>query len=205
LVCSKKDPILYCDVCKGVIGELREEISKMPETQKVKVVKSQSRLSGDGSLKEVSKMVPIYQSRDWLEDTVEDKICKNIANDYVKWFDPKDRKQWRIGRIMTYEGTMNTEIDMSYLQQAQGEAREVNEKSPNDRSRNIRWYCESVVEEVEDVLMEYFKTEKGWNGTPTKDICETEMGWCKSDNSEEAFVWKGFKTKKTSDAAKEEL
>ena len=55
-VSSKKDPILYCDVCKGVIGELREEISKMPETQKVKVVKSQSRLSGDGSLKEVSKI-----------------------------------------------------------------------------------------------------------------------------------------------------
>lgn len=193
LVASKKDPLLYCDVCKAVMGELRQEISYMPENQKVRIVKSQSRLNSDGSLNEVAKMVPIYQSLDWLEDTIEEKICQNVANDYVKWFDPKDRSQWRIGRIMTYSGQMNTEIDMGYLQQAQGEAREVNEKSPNDRSRNIRWYCETVIEEIEDTLYAYFKTDKGWKSKPTEDICKEEMGWCDDSNGHELFEWSGFK------------
>lgn len=196
LVTSKKDPLLYCDVCKAVMGELRQEISYMPENQKVKIVKSQSRLNSDGSLKETAKMVPIYQSLDWLEDTIEEKICQNVANDYVKWFDPKDRSQWRIGRIMTYSGQMNTEIDMGYLQQAQGEAREVNEKSPNDRSRNIRWYCETVIEEIEDKLYAYFKSDKGWKAKPTQDICKEEMGWCDDSNSHELFEWAGFKKDK---------
>jgi len=191
LLNAGKDPMLYCDVCRGIVAELQIEIAKVPQKSKTKIVTSQSRLTSDGILKEKSYIVPLYRSRGWLENVLEETVCKTIATDYVKWFGGKDHRQWRIGRIMTYEGSMNTEVDLQFLQQAQGEAREVNEKDPNERSRNIRWYCESAVEELEDIVYPVFMSEKGFGENPTKTVCEEMAKWCKGDMSEELYQWMG--------------
>jgi len=184
-ILAKVDPILYCDLCKAVITETRVKISKVDPNKKTRIVQGQGRLSSTGELKTKSKLIPVTQSREWLEDVFEEQVCKVIAEDYVKWFDGEDKKQWRIGRIMTHNGQMNTKIDLAFLQTGMGEAREVMEKDPNDRTRSIRWYCENAIELMEDELYDVFTKVKE---APSADVCFKAMDWCSEGNSDEDFV-----------------
>jgi len=205
---AKLDPILYCDICKAVIAETRVAISKIPSDKRTRIVEGQGRLTSDGNLKTKSKLIPITQSREWLEELFEERVCKVVAEDYIKWFDGKDHKQWRIGRVMTYEGSMNTDIDLGFIQTGQGEAREVMEKDPNDRTRTIRWYCENAVELMEDQLYETFAVHKAEDRTdvPTDKVCHEMMEWC-GDGEAELFKMPKTKTIKeqNAEAAREEL
>lgn len=184
---AKVDPILYCDLCRGIIAETRVAISKVKPDAKARITQGQGRLTSDGKLKTKSKLIPLFKSRDWLEEVLEDKVCKNMADDYVKWFDGKNKKQWRVGRIMTYDNQMNTNIDMGFLQSGQGEAREVMEKDPNDRTRTIRWYCENAIELMEEELFSVFTNEENIEN-PTEQICGEMMSWCEGRDVSEAFT-----------------
>ena len=204
---AKVDPILYCDLCKAVVAETRVKISKINPDRKTRIVQGQGRLSSDGNLKTKSKLIPITQSREWLEEVFEEEICKVVAEDYIKWFDGKDKKQWRVGRVMTYDNKMNTDMDMGFLQGGQGEAREIVEKDPNDRTRTIRWYCENTIEMMEEELYEAFTTNKegSLESNPSK-ICH-DMEWCKADNIFEEFTDEHMQKNRDqrSGAKKEEL
>merc|ERR1712050_337165 len=185
---AKKDPVLYCDVCRGIIAEYRQAVKALGTTAKTTIVAGQGRLSSDGKLKTNKKLIPQYISRDWLETIFEDgKICNAISNDYVKWFGGADHKQWRIGRIMTYDGKMNTGVDLGYLQTGQGEAREVMEKDPSDRTRSLRWYCENTVEDLEEKLYEALAKEGAHLNNPTKLICGDIAEWCGDDMVDEFY------------------
>ena len=187
------DPILYCDLCKAVIAETRVKISKVDPNKKTRIVQGQGRLSSKGELKTKSKLIPVTQSKEWLEEVFEEQVCGVIAEDYVKWFDGEDKKQWRVGRIMTHSGAMNTNIDLGFLQTGMGEAREVMEKDPNDRSRTIRWYCENAIEIAEDQLYDAFtKVSK----KPSYDVCYKAMSWCGEENSDEDFEFPVVEGKK---------
>jgi len=185
---AKKDPVLYCDVCRGIIAEYRQAVKALGTTAKTTIVAGQGRLSSDGKLKTKKSLIPKYVSKDWLEEVFEDgKICNAISNDYVKWFGGADHKQWRIGRIMTYDGKMNTDVDLGYLQTGQGEAREVMEKDPSDRTRSLRWYCENTVEDLEERLYEALSKEGAYLDGPTKKICQEIAGWCGDDMVDELY------------------
>lgn len=187
-ILAKKDPVLYCDVCRGVIAEYRQAVKQIGTKVKTTIVAGQGRLSSDGKLKTKKSLIPKYISKDWLEEVFEDgKICNAISNDYVKWFGGADHKQWRIGRIMTYAGAMNTNVDLGYLQTGQGEAREVMEKDPSDRTRSLRWYCENTVEELEESLYKALAVEGAYLENPTMKICQEVAGWCGDDMTDEMY------------------
>merc|ERR1711976_25053 len=115
----------------------------------------------------------------------EGRVCYHVSSDYVKWFDGVDHKQWRIGRIMTYEGKMNTEIDLGYMRDF---SVEVKEKDPADRTRTLSWYCESTVEELENMkLYDILGVEGAYMKDPTKVICGDMAGWCKGDMTSELY------------------
>jgi len=199
---SKSDPILYCDICRAVIAETRFAITQMPKDQKVRITHGQGRLGSTGNLKTKSKLIPITQSQDWLEEQWEGgAICNIISQDYVKWFSGKDHKQWRVGKIMTFEGKMNTDIDLAYLQSGTGEAKEVVEKDPSDRTRTIRWYCENAIEQVEEELYKAFKQDKEGkiNETPTRKVCHEIAGWCDKNFSHEEYKFKNTDKGKSKD------
>lgn len=90
---------------------------------------------------------------------------------------------------MKYEGGMNTDVDLAYLQTGQGEAREVNEKDPSDRTRNIRWFCENTIEHLEDEIFDLFMGKLGEDAlkAPTKKLCQELAGWCGDDLSSELY------------------
>ena len=93
-IASKKigneDPILYCDLCKAVIAEARFFISKISPDKKVRVTTGNTRLTSDGQVKTNSKLIPKVRSEEFLEDLFEEKICDVMADDYIKWFEPKN-------------------------------------------------------------------------------------------------------------------
>jgi len=185
---AAKDPVLYCDVCRGVVAEYRQAVKELGTKLKTTIVSGQGRLSSDGKLNTKKSLIPKYISKDWLEEVFEDgKICNAISNDYVKWFGGADHKQWRIGRIMTYAGAMNTNVDLAYLQTGQGDAREVMEKDPSDRTRSLRWYCENTVEELEERLYKHLGVEGAYLENPTMKICKEIAGWCGEDMTDEMY------------------
>lgn len=204
VVQSKLDKVMYCDLCRSVIAETRLKISKINPDRKTRITQGQGRLTSDGNLKTKSKLIPVTQSREWLEDVFDEEVCKTIAEDYVKWFDGKDHKQWRIGRVMTYDGGMNTKMDMAFLQGGQGEAREVVEKDPNDRTRTIRWYCENAIELMEDDLFDQFLNKDGKVEANPSKMCFEKMEWCAEDNVDEEFTAAHFE-KEASKFSKDEL
>lgn len=187
-ILAKIDPVLYCDICRAVISEARVKISKINPDRKTRITEGQGRLTSDGSLKTKSKLIPITQSREWLEELFDEEVCKSVAEDYIKWFDGKDHKQWRIGRVMTYDNKMNTNVDLGFLQSGQGDAREIVEKDPNDRTRTIRWYCENAVELMEDVLYHQFLNINGKIERNPSRMCFEKMEWCQANNISEDFT-----------------
>lgn len=192
LISGAKDPVLYCDLCRAIVAETRVAVGKLDKSLKIKITTGQSRLASDGTIRNKSTLVPKWFTREFLEDIYEDKgtVCKAISDDYVKWFSGKDHKQWRVGRIMDYvTGGMNTNVDLGFLQQGQGSAREVNEKDPADRTRSIRWFCENTIEEIEDEIFDLFMGKYGEEAlaTPTQKLCQEIAGWCGDDMSSELY------------------
>merc|ERR1711976_453217 len=116
LALAEKDPLLYCDACRGIIAEYRRAVKELGTKSKVPIVEGQGRIRSDGTIQTKKTLIPKYIDRDWLEEVFEEgRVCYHVSSDYVKWFDGVDHKQWRIGRIMTYEGKMNPEIDLGYM------------------------------------------------------------------------------------------
>ena len=212
-IASKKigneDPILYCDLCKAVIAEARFFISKISPDKKVRVTTGNTRLTSDGQVKTNSKLIPKVRSEEFLEDLFEEKICDVMADDYIKWFEPKNdennnqKSQWRIDRVMDFDGKLNTRIDMDYINKGQGDAKEIRQKDPHDRARSMRWYCGSVLEKMEEevyeVFMAVYPETKKIHANPTFRVCFEQMGWCNKDEAVELFTPKKVKSKTKKD------
>lgn len=193
---GKLDPILYCDLCKAIISEARLKIHRQPPDQKVRVTTGGSRLTSNGELKTKTKLLPKIRSDEFLEYLFEEYVCDELADNYLKWFDKKpsdpNKRQWRISRVTNInDGKMNLNIDMDYIEKGQGDAREIREKDPEDRTRSMRMYCAAAIEEMEEELFDVFQIIYDETGEvhahPSFRVCYEQKGWCGKEDAKEMF------------------
>jgi len=131
---------LKCLVCKALVEEIDHSIAKVDPKKKVEV--GTFRISSDGS--QTRKLIPYARSQEHLMEVV-DSVCKTFE-DYAQAKYKVSGKPTII-RIVTPEGNMNPlmgEVDMV---------------PDDDLNTRLKFYCENLVEDLEDDIMSIFAEE----------------------------------------------
>lgn len=128
---------LNCLVCKSLVEEIEAAIFKVDPAKKVET--GTFRLNGDGT--QSRTVIPFARSHEHLSDLV-DEICKNFE-DYAQ-AKSKVTGEPMIIRLMTHEGNMNPKMS------------EVDMVPDDDLNTRLKFYCENIVEDQEDNIMELF-------------------------------------------------
>lgn len=131
---------LNCLVCKAVVEELEAAINKVDPAKKVEV--GTFRLNGDGT--QSRKLIPYARSQEHLTEAV-DNVCKGFE-DYAQ-AKYKSSGEPTIIRLMTHEGNMNPLMS------------QVDIVPDEDLNTRLKFYCENIVEDQEETLLEMFSTE----------------------------------------------
>jgi len=131
---------LKCLVCKSLVDEIEHRINKVDPRKKVEV--GTFRLNGDGEQKR--NLIPFARSQEHLMDVV-DEVCKAFE-DYAQATYKASGKPTII-RIVTHEGNMNPVMG------------EVDMVPDEDLNTRLKFYCENIVEDMEDDIMEIFAQE----------------------------------------------
>jgi len=139
---SKKENLfdsktLNCLVCKSLVEEIEAAIFKVDPSKKVEV--GTFRLNGDGT--QSRTVIPFARSHEHLSNLV-DEVCKNFE-DYAQ-AKSKVTGEPMIIRLMTHEGNMNPKMS------------EVDMVPDDDLNTRLKFYCENIVEDQEDNIMELF-------------------------------------------------
>jgi len=116
-------------------------IYKVDPNKKVEV--GSFRLSGDGN-QNGRKLIPYARSNEHLSEVV-DTVCKNFE-DYAQ-ATAKASGDPTIIRLMTIEGNMNPKMS------------EVDIVPDDDLNTRLKFYCENIVEDQEEAILELFATE----------------------------------------------
>jgi len=128
---------LNCLVCKSLVEEIEAAIFKIDPAKKVET--GTFRLNGDGS--QSRTVIPYARSHEHLGELV-DEVCKNFE-DYAQ-AKSKVSGEPTIIRLMTHEGNMNPKMS------------EVDMVPDDDLNTRLKFYCENIVEDQEDNIMELF-------------------------------------------------
>jgi len=147
---------LNCLVCKAVVEEVEAAINKVDPSKKVEV--GTFRLNGDGT--QTRRLIPFARSQEHLTEVV-DNVCKGFE-DYAQ-AKYKSSGEPTIIRLMTHEGNMNplmSQVDMI---------------PDDDLNTKLKFYCENIVEEMEETLLEMFATE-GEN--QDIELCSKRSKYC---------------------------
>jgi hypothetical protein len=131
---------LKCLVCKSLVEELEAAIAKVDPKKKIET--GTFRLDGAGS--QTKTLIPYARSQQHLMELV-DAVCKNFE-DYAQ-AKTKSSGEPVIIRIVTHEGNMNpvmSQVDMV---------------PDDDLNTRLKFYCENIVEDQEDTIMELFAKE----------------------------------------------
>jgi len=147
---------LNCLVCKALVEEIEAAIHKVDPTKKVEV--GSHRLNGDGT--QNRKLIPYARSQEHLLEVV-DGVCKGFE-DYAQ-AKYKSSGEPTIIRLMTHEGNMNplmSQVDMV---------------PDDDLNTRLKFYCENIVEDLEDTILEEFATE-GENRDI--ELCSKKSSYC---------------------------
>jgi len=131
---------LKCLVCKSLVEELDAAISKVDPRKKIET--GSFRLDGAGS--QTKTLIPYARSQQHLMELV-DSVCKNFE-DYAQ-AKMKSSGDPVIIRIVTHEGNMNPLMN------------EVDMVPDDDLNTRLKFYCENIVEDQEDAIMELFAKE----------------------------------------------
>jgi len=132
---------LNCLVCRSLVEEIEGMIYKVDPNKKVEV--GSFRLSGDGN-QNGRKLIPYARSNEHLSEVV-DTVCKNFE-DYAQ-ATAKASGDPTIIRLMTIEGNMNPKMS------------EVDIVPDDDLNTRLKFYCENIVEDQEEAILELFATE----------------------------------------------
>jgi len=169
---KKAEPIfdsktLKCLVCKSLVEEIEAEIFKVDPSKKVEY--GSFRLKPDGT--QERKVIPYARSQQHLGDIV-DTVCKNFE-DYAQ-AKSKSTGEATIIRLMTHEGNMNPKMS------------EVDIVPDDDLNTRLKFYCENLVEDLEEVITEIF-AEEGEN----RDIefCSKRSSVCEPMDIEEDYIF----------------
>jgi len=131
---------LNCLVCKALVEEMEGAINKVDPAKKVEV--GTFRLNGDGT--QSRKLIPFARSQEHLTEIV-DSVCKGFE-DYAQ-AKYKSSGEPTIIRLMTHEGNMNPLMS------------QVDIVPDEDLNTRLKFYCENIVEDLEETLLEIFADE----------------------------------------------
>lgn len=150
---------LNCLVCRALVEEIEGMIYKVDPNKKVET--GTWRLSGDGT-QQGRKLVSYARSDEHLSEVV-DTVCKNFE-DYAQ-ATAKASGLPTIIRLMTLEGNMNPRMA------------EVDIVPDDDLNTRLKFYCENIVEDQEETLLQLFAKE-----APDMDLelCERRTSICEA-------------------------
>jgi len=171
---KKAEPIfdsktLKCLVCKSLVEEIEAEIFKVDPAKKVEV--GTFRLKPDGTQQRT--VIPYARSQQHLGDIV-DSVCKNFE-DYAQ-AKSKSTGEATIIRLMTHEGNMNPKMS------------EVDIVPDDDLNTRLKFYCENIVEDMEEVIMEMFAEEAVDNNRDI-DFCSKRSSLCEPMDIEDDYIF----------------
>jgi len=158
---------LKCLVCKSLVEEIEAEIFKVDPSKKVEV--GTFRLTPDGSTQRQTK--PYARSQEHLMEMV-DNICKNFE-DYAQ-AKTKSTGEATIIRLMTHEGNMNPKMSV------------VDIVPDDDLNTKLKFYCETIVEDMEETITEIFAQE-GEN--MDIEMCSKRSTICEPQEVQEDYVF----------------
>ncbi|KAJ8924438.1 hypothetical protein NQ315_007234 [Exocentrus adspersus] len=147
---------LRCLVCQKSIEELEAEIKKIDPESTVDV--GGYRLDAEGNYNH--KTVSMAKSEIHLSEMME-TVCKKMDN-YVRalW---KSNGTLTLFTMLSPDGTMNGDFDSVDLIQDM------------DLNESLKYYCEGIVEEYEEILIKLYQQEA--EDVKTR-FCFTETGVC---------------------------
>jgi len=147
---------LNCLVCKALVEEMEGAINKVDPAKKVEV--GTFRLNGDGT--QSRRLIPFSRSQEHLTEIV-DSVCKGFE-DYAQ-AKYKSSGEPTIIRLMTHEGNMNPLMS------------QVDIVPDEDLNTRLKFYCENIVEDQEETLLEIF-AEEGEN--MDIELCSKRSKYC---------------------------
>lgn len=154
---------LRCLVCKVALEELSDSVKKIDPDRKVKV----GGYSIDSRGNSKQKVISEAKSEVHLSELA-DAVCDKM-DDYV-------RATWKENGTLTLlklivDGQMN--LDSSNVDFVQDD----------DLNKSLKYYCDGIVDEFEDSIIEYFKTDLD---SVVSKVCSDEAKLCKSTVKVEA-------------------
>jgi len=132
---------LNCLVCKFLVEEIEALIFKVDPHKKVET--GTWRLAGDGT-QEGRKTIPYARSNEHLSEVV-DSVCKGFE-DYAQATSKAGGEPTLI-RLMTHQGNMNPRMS------------EVDIVPDDDLNTRLKFYCENIVEDQEENILQLFAKE----------------------------------------------
>ncbi|XP_046682135.1 protein seele [Homalodisca vitripennis] len=153
---------MKCLVCQRVVEEIEKEIDKIDPSRKVDV--GSYRLDNQGEVKK--SVVELRRSEVFLTDVIE-KTCEKM-DDYVR-ATYKSNGQLTVIKLVSDDGKMNPDLG------------EVDIVTDGD-IESLKFYCESILEEYEDVAMKLFRS-----GVDNIDIrlCSDSAHFCNQSLDDE--------------------
>ncbi|XP_038819857.1 protein canopy-1-like isoform X2 [Salvelinus namaycush] len=138
---GKKDKVLYCSACRAIVDELNYSISQIDPKKTINV--GAFRLKPDGSL--TDKKVPLARSETNLSELL-DGVCGSMS-DYALHVDP-DTKIKQYKRFAPRSSDAGDFPDFNNFKFDGPEG-----------SNDLKFACESIVEEFEDDIISLFAKE----------------------------------------------
>jgi len=169
---SKKENLfdsktLKCLVCKSLVEEIEASIYKVDPSKKVEV--GTFRIQADGGTKR--ETIPYARSQEHLNDMV-DTICKNFE-DYAQ-AKSKSTGEATIIRLMTHEGNMNPKMS------------EVDIVPDDDLNTKLKFYCETIVEDMEETITDIFAKE---GDNMDIEMCSKRSSICEHQEVQEDYIF----------------
>ncbi|KAK0075441.1 hypothetical protein PV325_006902 [Microctonus aethiopoides] len=161
---------LQCAVCRSTIEEVENVLAKINPSQDIEI--GNFRLDANGDM--IKKKVPLAKSEVHISDVL-DNICEKMS-DYVR-ARYKSTGELTVLNLMTPSGKMNPEISNVDIIQ------------DGDLNKSLKFYCEEIVEEHEEPIIEIFR--KGESNvinkicTESTKLCSDELPSDYDDNENE--------------------
>jgi len=130
---------LKCQVCCRVVEEIQRNVSSVNPSYVVQVVNF--RLDGDGN--QPKRTVPLARSQMYLTEVM-DSVCEKM-DDYVR-ATFKENGTLTVMPLLL-DGQMNPLMN------------EVDVVQDSDLNKSLRYYCEDIVNDIEDDLISIIKSE----------------------------------------------
>ncbi|GAB5573929.1 protein canopy homolog 1 isoform X2 [Prionailurus iriomotensis] len=136
---ARRSQDLHCGACRALVDELEWEIAQVDPKKTIQM--GSFRINPDGSQSVVE--VPYARSEAHLTELLEE-VCDRMK-EYGEQIDPSTHRKNYV-RVVGRNGESN-ELDLQGI------------RIDSDISGTLKFACESIVEEYEDELIEFFSRE----------------------------------------------